>query len=385
MSPYRLAFVIARYFQFGGLQRDFLRIVERCIELGHEGYVITGDWDGSQPNDLTVRVVDTHALTNHGSHDKLAAQVACATASNRFDCVVGFNKIPGLDVYYAGDQCLAEKIDANSLPIKRFLPRYRRLLQQEASVFNSSRDTQILLIAHLQREAFMRSYGTPAERFSLLPPGIDRDRLVRSLPNEQHRQSLRRELGVGDGELMLLQVGSGFRTKGVDRTIGALADLPEILRSRSRLIIVGEGQSRPLRKMAKAMAVHHHVKFVGARGDVADFFHAADLLIHPARTENTGTVLLEAMICGLTVIATGNCGYAFHVERANGGIVLPHPFNKSTLHDAIITAADPHRRIEWSAGGRNYCDETDLYSMIDKAAELIVDRARRNRQRQRTQ
>ena len=280
MSPYRLAFVIARYFQFGGLQRDFLRIVERCVELGHEGHVFTGDWDGPHPDDLTVRVVDTRALTNHGSHDKLASQVACATASNQFDCVIGFNKIPGLDVYYAGDPCLAEKIDANSLPVKRFLPRYRRLLKQEDSVFNSSRGTQIFLIAHLQREAFMRSYGTPAERFSLLPPGIDRDRLVRSFPKEQHRQSLRRELGVGDDDLMLLQVGSSFRTKGVDRTIGALADLPEILRLRSHLVIVGEGQSRPLRRLAKAMAVPQHAKFVGARGDVA---HAAAAAAAAAR------------------------------------------------------------------------------------------------------
>ena len=54
---------------------------------------------------------------------------------------------------------------------------------------------------------------------------------------------------------------------------------------------------------------------------MAGFYHAADYLVHAARTENTGTVLIEAMICGLPVLVTGNCGFAFHVHDADAGIM----------------------------------------------------------------
>ena len=61
--------------------------------------------------------------------------------------------------------------------------------------------------------------------------------------------AFRREFELADTDLLLLQVGSGFKTKGLDRSLKALAGLPEALRQRTRLIAIGQDDARRLREL----------------------------------------------------------------------------------------------------------------------------------------
>ena len=65
------------------------------------------------------------------------------------------------------------------------------------------------------------------------------------------------------------------------------------------------------------------MQFLGGRSDVPRFLLGADLLIHPAYHENTGTALLEALVAGLPVLVTDVCGYAHYIAEADAGRVLP--------------------------------------------------------------
>ena len=67
------------------------------------------------------------------------------------------------------------------------------------------------------------------------------------------------------------------------------------------------------------------VEFLKGRSDIPRFLLGADLLIHPAYNENTGTVLLEALVAGLPVLVTDVCGYAHYITDANCGRVVPSP------------------------------------------------------------
>lgn len=134
---------------------------------------------------------------------------------------------------------------------------------------------------------------------------------------------------------MVLMVGSGFRTKGVDRAIRSLASLdPDLLRD-TFLIIVGADNPKPFLRLAARLGVRDHVKFMGGRENVPMFFVSADLLIHPAYRENTGTVLLEAMLVGLPVLATDICGYGSHIASADAGELVPSPFRQETLNHLL--------------------------------------------------
>ena len=374
---FRLAFALSMFFEYGGLQRSFLRIALRCAELGHDVHVYTGKWVGEKPDHLTVRVLNTRALTNVGSNDRLAS--ALQRAARDYDCIVGFTKIPGLDVYYAGDTCYAARVAENRHRLYKLTPRYRGYIRQEAGVFGPRSDTEILLIAHGEREKFMHHYGTDLERFHLLPPGVDRDRLSAHVPDDEGIQAYRQELGLPAGGSLLVSIGSDFKRKGLNRTLQALSALPSELLESIKLLVVGDDDPAPFMKLARRLGIEAKVHFLGARRDIAKFYRAADLLVHPAYTENTGQILLEAMLCGVPVLATENCGFAFHVRDAESGLICPVPFEQSTLNRMLLDMLTSPRRDEWKRNGPIYCETTDLYSLIDKAADAIITRAAKNR------
>ena len=374
----KFAFVVSLWFPFGGMQRSLLRIAQACVARGHQVDIYTGEWQGERPENIGVIKLDTKAATNHRSNDLLAQRFAESISGKGYNCRVGFTKIPGLDVYYAADPCYAARVEETKHFLYKLLPRYRAFCRQETAVFKPGVTTELMLIAHQEKEKFIHHYGTEPERFHLLPPGINRERLV-SENAAQDRDEIRDEFNIADDEILLLAVGSRFRTKGIDRVIHALAALPDSMKHQSRLVVVGHGKADPLKKLAARLQVGSRVIFTGTRDDVNRFYHSADYLIHAPRSENTGTVLIEAMICGLPVLVTENCGFAKHVAAADAGITIPEPFEQQQLNNSLQDFLQSDSRADWMANGPNYCENTDLYSLIERAADVIIERAERNR------
>ena len=61
----------------------------------------------------------------------------------------------------------------------------------------------------------------------------------------------------------------------------------------------------------------------------------ADVLIHPARYENTGLILIEALSQNLPILTTDNCGYSSYVEDDKKSIVLKSPFSQQKLNFSL--------------------------------------------------
>lgn len=368
----QLAFCLFKYFPFGGLQRDFLRIALACQSRGHAIRVYVLEWEGEVPRGFEVVKVPVRALSNHRRYARFVAWVQDDLARRPAARVVGFNKMPGLDVYYAADPCFEEKAQTLRNPLYRLGPRYRHFSAYERAVFGVDSSTEILLISKAQLPVFVRYYGTPARRLHVLPPGIARDR--RAPPDAARiRAEFRAELRLGPDDLLLVQIGSGFKTKGLDRSLKAVGALPDGLKRRTRLIAVGQDDPRPFRLQAAALGLGDRVQVLGGRSDVQRFLLGADLMIHPAYHEAGGIVLLEALVVGLPVVATDVCGFAHYVAEADGGRLIPSPFDQGTLDHALADMlADADARARWSANGRAFADRADLYSMPDRAADVIV-------------
>jgi len=206
----------------------------------------------------------------------------------------------------------------------------------------------------------------------LLPPGISLDRRAPSNATEI-RAAFRREFGLAKNDLLLLQVGSGFKTKGLDRSLKALVNLPPDLQARTRLIVIGQDDPRSFLRQAAALGVSERLSILPGRDDIPRFLLGADLLIHPAYNENTGTVLLEALVAGLPVLATAVCGYAHYIEEAGGGLVVPEPFAQAALDQTLLTMlTDAVARQRWQASALAFAETADIYSNADVAADLIL-------------
>ena len=368
----QLAFALYKYFPFGGLQRDFLRIALACQARGHAIRVYVLEWSGEIPAGFEVVTVPVRALSNVRRYEKFLAWMQQDLRQRPADRVVGFNKMPGLDVYFAADPCYEEKARSLRGPLYRLSGRYRHFAAFERAVFAPESHCRILMISSLQQPFFEKHYATPPERFHLLPPGISPDRRAPANAPEI-RAAFRQEFGLGSDELLLLQLGSGFKTKGLDRSLKAVAALPEALRSRTRLIVIGQDEPAPFQRQAQGLGLAGQVSILPGRSDIPRFLLGADLLIHPAYNENTGTVLLEALVAGLPVLTTAVCGYAHYIEEAEAGCVIAEPFVQECLDTTLANMlSDREARARWQVKALAFADTADIYSNAERAAELIL-------------
>ncbi len=372
-----LAFLIYSYFPYGGQQRDFLRVANACVANGHRVVVYTMKWQGEIPEALEVVLVDVKAWSRHALYRRFTTRVTAALQERPVDAVIGFNKMPGLDLYFAADPCFAERAQKQRGFYYRFTPRYRHFMAYEEAVFGANAKTAVLLLSPLQRGQFEQHYPHSVERFHDIPPGISRDRQPPENA-EELRKDFRRQFHIADHELAIVQIGSGFVVKGVDRSLRALASLPASLRNSIRYFVVGQDKPDRFRRLAKRLGIEERCEFLGGRDDVPRFLLGADLMLHPAYSESAGYTLLEATIAGLPVLTTATCGYAFHIERARVGIVSASPFDQQLLNKQLLEMLTSPEREQWRANGIAYGRSQDLYSMPETVATLIEDIVKAN-------
>ncbi len=362
----KTAFCLFKYFPYGGLQRDFLNIALQRVAAGDEVFVYTLGWQGNKPKGLTIKIIKNRALTNHSKYKKYFEQVSQYIRQDNIDCVVGFNKMPGLDIYFAADPCYKAHHHGR---IQQMSPRYKHFIEFERAVFVVDSHTHILVLADRQQAEYQHSWHTPDERFTLMPPGIHRSACAAKDSAEQ-RQRIRDEFVIDDDQILLLMIGSGFKTKGLDRALIAIHALPKPLREKVQMRIIGQDKAAPFARMIKRLSLQTQVKILPGRNDINAIMQAGDLLIHPAGQEVAGKVILEAIVTGLPVIVTDVCGYAHHVNEAQAGIVLESPFNQNEFNKQLALMLETDRQ-QWRENGIHYGRTRNLYGMAEAASSVI--------------
>ena len=373
------AFVIFKYFRFGGIQRDMLKMARAAQAAGHQVTVFTLRWEADPEPDLEVRVLPIEGMSRHTQYERFAETLNDLLWREPFDLVVGFNKIPGLDVYYAGDSSYIEKSLTQRSALYRQLPRFKSFFAAERAVFHAHSPTQILTISGNEVPGYRHHYQTQPERFHPLPPGIERDR-VAPPDKSPYRQRIRALLGLENDEHLLLFVGSGFIKKGLDRVLLGIASLPPDLRQRTRLVVIGRDKVDAFARLAMRLGITEQVTFFAeGRDDVPDFLFAADALVHPAYDETAGMVLVEAIVAGLPVLTTANCGYASFVAKHAAGIVMPGPFSQAEFDQHLVELITSDQRATWISNGLHAAQTDDLFSLVPQALQHFerVARARR--------
>lgn len=357
IAAYRLAAA-------GGLERHALRLAEALLARGHAVTLYTTE-AGSTPHGATVALIERRGLSNQGRLTAFARDLGAA-AKGRHDVIVGFQKMAGLDTLFCCDWCFA---DRHISFFMRFMPRYRMMADLEAACFGPRAKTSLLMLAEPQAEAYRRSYPGCADRMVVLPPTLDARRMVAGIDPEA-RLAARRALGLTEEQTAWFWLGLQPRVKGLDRAIEALARAPD-----ARLLACGTDPTKRLARecmaLARRLGCADRVTMPGSLGeeDLRRHFLAADVLIHPARLDVTGTVIVEALGAGLPVIVTDNCGYAPHVAASGAGIVVGRDAPAAEI--AAAAAVDAQTRQRWSRAALDYVRTADLTGGIPAAVAHI--------------
>lgn len=368
-----IAFCLYKYFPFGGLQRDFLQILYACQRRGHQIRVYTMIWDGEIPAHINLIIIKAKAYTNHGRNRAFYYQVKRHLTHYPVEVVIGFNKMPGLDIYYAADVCYAEKVKKEKCFFYKLTKRYKHYIFYEKAVFDANSHTKLLMLTKHQLNDFKKHYKTPDVHFYLLPLGIDPSRKYnKKIVNAKY--IYRQKNAITKDQFFLLQVGSDFKRKGVDRILKSIASLPNIIKNKTVLMVVGQDSPTRYQRLAKKLEIKKQVSFFYGRNDIAELMVAADLLIHPSHQEAGGIVLIEAIAAGLPVITTSICGYAHYIKQADCGMIIDEPFMQKNLNNALLTSLTNKSLLnQWSKSARHFADTQDLYSLPEKVADIILE------------
>ena len=197
-------------------------------------------------------------------------------------------------------------------------PRFRE--RAESRVMK--RADAVVVSTEQEKQDLSRLYESPPGRVEVIPAGVDLD-----LFQPIDRAEARRKLGLTEKKIVL-SVGRMQPLKGLDVLIGAMSRLGDT--SDTRLVLVGGDPERDreltrLQTFARGLRLQDRVSFVGAvkQVDLPAYYSAADVFVLPSYYESFGLVALEAMACGLPIIASRVGGPRTFVKQGVIGYLIP--------------------------------------------------------------
>ena len=162
-------------------------------------------------------------------------------------------------------------------------------------------------------------YGVDKRRITSLPNPIDT-----SYWNALAKSSARAELGIeADARVVAWHGRMELPTKGLDLLLAAWGRVTVGARPGSRqLWLLGDGEAAPqVRSLLQRLdpcTVHWKRRFVSRADEVRTFLSAADVYVLPSRREGMPLAALEAMSCGLPVVATTNANASGFLDLPDG-------------------------------------------------------------------
>lgn len=225
--------------------------------------------------------------------------------------------------------------------------------------------TRVVAVSEAVRDETARTLGVPPERITVIPNGVNTHEFTPT-----PRPVVAPVIGC---------TGRLHRKNGHRILLDAFAAIREAV-PEARLLLVGDGPERgPLERTVTRRGLGGAVTFAGEQADVRPWLHRMAVYVQPSIAEGMSNSILEAMACGLPVVATRVGGTPEVVEDGVSGLLVP-PDDPSALATSLLTLlGDPARRAAMGAAGRDRVarqfNETDMIRRTTAFLDALVDAA----------
>lgn len=249
---------------------------------------------------------------------------------------------------------------------------YALLCKLERHVYANPRIAVAAVSSHTARQLAHYFERTDV---TVIPNGVDGEHFSPASLASM-RDGARARWNLATEAFVLLLVGNDWRNKGLMMLLAAVArckDLP------IQVMAVGQDDETPFRKTAMKLGVNDRVRFCMPVADVRTCYAAADALAAPSLEDSFNLPVLEAMSCGLPVIASPNTGISEWLTGNRDCLLLKDPEDPDELASAIRTLATNQARRKEIAN--NAVETAKKFSWGTHAAEirkLLVNAAKDN-------
>jgi sugar transferase (PEP-CTERM/EpsH1 system associated) len=252
------------------------------------------------------------------------------------------------------------------------LPFRRRAFRRAAYALADS----IFAVTEELRRYHARQAWLPAERFRVLPNGVDTSRFA---PRPRERTEIRQRLGLASEGLVLGTVGRMVPIK--DHT--TLLQTAKILVGRGimvQVLLAGSGPEliKHQEFVAASPSLAGRVIFTGLVANVEDVLNAMDIFVLPSISEGMSNTLLEAMASGLPVVAAKTGGNPELVEEGRSGLLFPPGGVADLVSQLEKLSSDTNLRRALGKGARSRAvRDFSLERMIGRYRDLYLELARK--------
>jgi glycosyltransferase involved in cell wall biosynthesis len=247
-------------------------------------------------------------------------------------------------------------------------------------IFRSHVERFVAIDADINRQ--LAQLGVPSQLLALIPNGVDTDRFFAL--NAGQKARLKTALQLPEGPNVVF-AGRLVPSKRVDRLIDAWGSVRKHF-PMARLLIIGSGpEEDALRQVAYSTRPASAgwprdcgagIHFFREIRNIAPYLQAADVFVSPSNCKGLSLALLEAMACGLPVIATDVGGNREVVHHRETGWLVPGGDERlaDRLAEALrILLNDDPLRARLAGAGRNLVERSySLASVVDHLHELYL-------------
>lgn len=179
----------------------------------------------------------------------------------------------------------------------------------------------IVFVSRYTEAYFLKYVKQPQKKRTVIYNGVDTD-IFRKVNAEQEK-ALRKKLQLNENAILIANVGNLYPVKGQKNLIKAFRSVKDSIPD-SELLIIGRGElEQELRAEADKLGLTDSIRFLGFRENISDFLKSVDIFVLSSLSEGLPIALIEAMSCGLSVVATDVGGIKEVIQDGIDGYIVP--------------------------------------------------------------
>ena len=370
----KIAFIQRKVAPHGGGEMFALRFLGELKKMGHKITIFAHSANFSFLDQ--VHFVRIPILKPFSFLKMLSFAWFCKRAAKRknYELIFSNERTIYQDIYFAGEGCHSAWLKQRFRQVgalKKFLitinPLHWTILYLEKRCLTNSRLLGIISFSKRVKQELVSKHNLPADKIKVVYHGVP---APVADENEIERHTMRQDLGIGENEMVILFIGSGFERKGLRFLIEGLAhfDHPSF-----RLCVVGKGKTGKYRKCAKRLGLQDKVHFYGQNPNVPLFYSIADVFVLPTIYEPFGLVVLEAMSYNVPVVVSQYAGAAELVTHGENGLILKNPFDANEIGQCLNQLKDPGFRQTLAKAGNHLASQYTLDKNISETIKAVKE------------